>query len=82
MTVLTTRVLSTRENFGGEKLANRELFTKIFFANLHRYTKNLFTLCTDYSLFTKFFAFTLYCLPKFSPAKCFLCMVFALKIYL
>ena len=35
-------------------LANRELFTKIFLNNIHRYTKNVFGICTDCSLFTKF----------------------------
>ena len=33
---------------------NRELFTKIFLANIHRYTENVFSICTDCSLFTKF----------------------------
>ena len=35
-------------------LANRELFTKIFLNNIHRYTENVFGICTDCSLFTKF----------------------------
>ena len=30
----------TRENFDWGKLANRELFAKIFLANIHRYTEN------------------------------------------
>ena len=41
----------------GEKLANlasHELFTKIFLANIHRYTENVFGIYTDCSLFTKF----------------------------
>ena len=39
----------------GEKSANRELFAKIFLTNIHRYTENVFGICTDCSLFTKFF---------------------------
>ena len=34
----------------GEKLANRELFAKIFLANIHRYTENVSGICTDCSL--------------------------------
>ena len=62
----------------GEKLVNVvncELFAKIFFANIHRYAKNIFGVCTC-SLFTKFFlanSFYPYGLPKFSPAKFFPC---------
>ena len=36
-------------------LANRELFAKIFLANVHRYNENVFGICTDFSLFAKFF---------------------------
>ena len=42
----------------GEKLANlanREPFTKILLANIHRYTENVYAIYTDCSLFTKFF---------------------------
>ena len=39
----------------GEKLLNHELFTKIFLINIHRYTKNVFGICTDCSLLAKFF---------------------------
>ena len=31
----------------GEKLANYEYFTKIFLATVHRYTENVFGICTD-----------------------------------
>ena len=54
------------ENFGG---ANHEPFAKIFLANIHRYTENVLGICTDFSLFTKFFltnSFYLYSSPKFS----------------
>ena len=47
--------------FWWEKLANlgnRELFAKIFLANIHRYTENVYDICTDCSLFTKPIAFT------------------------
>ena len=65
----------------GEKLvnlANCELFTKIFLANVHRYTENVFGIYTNCSLSAKFFltnSFYLYSLPKVSPTKCFPCMV-------
>ena len=65
----------TQEIFGGEKLANlvdSELFAKIFLTNIHRYTENVFGICTDCSLFTKVFlanSFYLYGSPKFSPAR-------------
>ena len=63
----------------GEKLANRELFAKIFLTNIHRYTENVFGICTDCSLFSKFFSansFYLYGSPKFVPAKYFPCMMY------
>ena len=39
----------------GEKLVNCEPFAKIFLAYIHRYTENIYGVCTDCSLFTKFF---------------------------
>ena len=66
----------TQENFGGEKLANLancELFTKLLFTNIHRYTKNVFYIyiCTDLSLFANFLlANSLYLYgSKFYPLK-------------
>ena len=47
-----------RENFGRENLANlanHEPFAKIFLTNIHRYTENLYGICTDCCLFAKFF---------------------------
>ena len=65
----------TREKFGREKfanLANCELFAKIFLANTHRY--NLaYALTVAYLPLAN--SFYLYGLPKFSPAKYFLCTV-------
>ena len=61
-----------RKILAREKLANlvnHELFTKIFPPNIHIYTENVFEICTDCSLFTKFFlanSFYLYGSPKFS----------------
>ena len=61
-------------------LADREhVFTKIF----HRYTKFVFDIFTNCSLFVKVFltnSFYLYGLPNFSPAKIFpiYCMVFTI----
>ena len=56
-------------NIWREKLMNHELFAKFFLANIH--TKNVFGICTECSLFTKFplpIAFTyVYGLPKFPP---------------
>ena len=55
-----------------------ELFTKIFLANSHTYTKNVFGISTDCSLSAKFFltdSFYLYDSPKFFPTKYFLCTV-------
>ena len=49
-------------------LENHELFAKIFLANIHRYTKNVFGICTDCNLFAKFFLANssyLYGLPNF-----------------
>ena len=51
-----------------EKLVNlaiRESFAKIFLANIHRYTENIYGICTDCCLFTKFFL-----------TKYFLCTVY------
>ena len=51
-----------------EKLANCELFAKIFITNIHRYTENVFDICTNCSLFVKFFlakSFCQYGSPKF-----------------
>ena len=65
----------TRENFGRGKLANSvncELFAKIFLTHIHRYTENVFGICTDCSLFAKIFlanSFYLYGLPNFLFAK-------------
>ena len=39
----------------GEKLVNCQPFAKIFLTNVHRYIKNVFGICTDYSLFAKSF---------------------------
>ena len=56
----------------GEKLANlvnRELFANILFTTIHRYTENVFGICTDCSLFAKFFLadnFYLYGSPNIS----------------
>ena len=57
-----------RENL--TNLANLELFTKNFFANIHGYTKNVFDICTDQLYFSLLMAFTCMVgqkpLPKFS----------------
>ena len=72
-------VYHTHENFGTEKngeFGNCELFAKNFLANIHRYTKNVFGMCTDCSLLAKFFltnSFTCMVLTKI-----FLCTVFIL----
>ena len=61
----------TRENLDIGKLTNLvnyELYDKVFLANIHRYTKNVFGICTDCSLFAKFFltnSFYLYGLPVY-----------------
>ena len=76
MTIIT---ICTWDIFGGGKLMNGELFAKTFLTNIHRYTENVFGICTDCSLFAKFFLannFYLYGLPKFSPTKYFLCTVY------
>ena len=60
-------------------LANRELFTKIFLTNIHKYTENVFGICTVCSLFANFFlvnSFYLCGSSKFSPTKYFSCTVF------
>ena len=36
-------------------LANYGLFAKIFLANIHTYTENVFGICIDCSLFAEFF---------------------------
>ena len=41
--------------FAQENLLNHELFAKIFFANIHRYTENVFGIYTDCSLLAKIF---------------------------
>ena len=60
-------------------LVNRKLFAKILLANIPRYTENAFCICTDCSLFTKFFLANNFYLnhpPKFlPPAKYFPCTV-------
>ena len=73
----------TWKNFGGKKLAslaNRELFAKIFLASVHKYTKNVFSICTDYIAYLPNFSlpianFYLYSLPNFSPTKIFPCIL-------
>ena len=68
---------------GGKKLANCELFDKIFLANSHGYAENAFGICTDCSLFANFFLtsnFYLYGLPKFPPAKFYHDIVISLYI--
>ena len=56
---MTSQKYCMWENFGREKLANlvnRELaFAKNFLANIHRYTEYVFGICTDFSLYAKFF---------------------------
>ena len=48
-----------RKFLAGEKLVNlvnHKLFTKMFIVNIHRYTNNVFGICTDdCNLFAKFF---------------------------
>ena len=83
--LISSEQYRTQEYSGKEKLANSancELLAKIFFTNIHRYTENVFDiiLCTDCSLFTKFFLansffFYLYGSPKSSPTKIYPCMV-------
>ena len=65
--------------FVGEKLANLancELFANIFLANIHRYTENVFDICTDCSLFTTFSYTCTVCqnflLPNISHVQYFL----------
>ena len=60
-------------------LANKELFTKIFLANIHRYTENVFGLCTDCSLFAKFFLTDSFFLPVW-PTKNFACHIFPMYV--
>ena len=55
-------------------MANREPFAKLFLANIHRYTENVFGICTDFSWFVKFFlanSFYLFGSPKFLPCQIF-----------
>ena len=65
----------------GEKLANlanHELFAKFFLTYIHRYSENVFGICTalaylpNFSLHTN--SFYLYGLPKISPSKIFPCV--------
>ena len=67
-------------------LANCELFIIIFLTNIHRYTKNVYGICTGGSLFTKLFltnSFYLYIygFSKNFPAKIFLCTVACIYIH-
>ena len=58
-------------------LANCEPFAK-FFANIHRYTENVYGICTDCCLFANFFlanSFYLNDSPEFFPAKYFPCTI-------
>ena len=70
-TIIQLLVIVHRKILMGEKLANLvncDLFAKIFLTNIHRCTENVFGICTDCSLFPKFFLannFYLYGLPKF-----------------
>ena len=69
------------KTLAGEKLANCELLANSFLTNIHRYTKNVFSIHTDFSSFTKFFlanGFFLYGLPT---AKCVWYVLF-LKLWL
>ena len=65
----------TWEIFGRGKIGEfgkLSAFTEIFLANIHRYTENVFIICTNCSLFTKFVlanSFYLYSLLKFPPAN-------------
>ena len=61
-------VYHTRKNFGKGKigeLGKLWAIRQIFLANIHRYTKNVFSICTDCSLFA----------PNFSSPIAFTCMV-------
>ena len=74
--------IATRENFGREKLANHELFAKVFLTVLTD-TPKCTWICTDCSLFPKLFltnSFHLYGLPKFSSTKYFPCTVLHMNI--
>ena len=48
-------ILPYTGNIWQANLANCELFAKIFLASIHRYTKTVFGIWTDCSLFAKFF---------------------------
>ena len=64
----------------GEKLANRELFAKIFLANTPKMYL-VYALTVAY-VFSKIFLANnsyLYGLPKFLPTKYFPCMVFVIS---
>ena len=66
------------KTLAGEKLTNfenHELFAKIFLPNIHRYTENVFGICTDCNLFAKFFLSNSSYLYGLSLAKIFLCTV-------
>ena len=41
-------------------MANGELFAKIFLANIHSYTENVYGICTDCCLYTKFFPYQIF----------------------
>ena len=59
-------------------------FHKIFLANIHRYIKSVFGICTDFSLLAKVFlasSFYLYGLPKLFPVKVFPRTVFKVSIF-
>ena len=56
-TIASLDIYRTQQILVGGKLvnlANRELSIKIFLANIHRYTENVYGICTDCCLFTKF----------------------------
>ena len=60
-----------RKYLAGKRLVNLvncQLFAKIFLTNSHRYTDNVFGICTDCSLFAKFFL-ALLPVPKFSHVR-------------
>ena len=65
--LITYKHYRTRDNFSWERIVS--FFAKIFLANIHTH-QNLFGICTDFSLFVKFFlinSFYLYGSPKFPP---------------
>ena len=48
------KLITVHRKYLGKKSVNCELFAKIF-ADIHRYIENVFGICTDCSLFAKFF---------------------------